>query len=212
MGGLPSSPTSACTQPPKPQEEYRPPWAIAQAEKFESEDCPFCALRRSNSSWLRTEIKRLSSEVAYIDATIPPRLHPDLHHRLEGSPLPDSFYTGGVEDIHGKACPQCDEERRQVEQLQLEARGLDAQCKARIDFHRKFAPKIEDMLIEKRRVEAEIYFRQHGVDTAGEYIDGHFCAVTKVNQCDEDAALEVLAAPVESRIPPQSRVGVDERT
>eukprot|EP00403_Amphidinium_massartii_P010302 CAMPEP_0178418558 /NCGR_PEP_ID=MMETSP0689_2-20121128/25151_1 /TAXON_ID=160604 /ORGANISM="Amphidinium massartii, Strain CS-259" /LENGTH=198 /DNA_ID=CAMNT_0020039957 /DNA_START=38 /DNA_END=635 /DNA_ORIENTATION=+ len=188
-----------------PQEEYRPPWALAQAEKFESDDCPFCALRKSNASWLRTEIKRLSSEVAYIDATIPPRLHPDLQVRLEGSPLPASYYTGGVEDIHGQACPSCVEERRSVEQLQLEARGLDAQCKARIDFHRKYAPKIEALLIEKRRVEAEIYFRQHGVDTAGELIDGHFNAITKVNQPDEDATLEVLAAPVESRIPPQTR-------
>lgn len=32
-------------------------------DKFEYEDCPFCRLRRSHCTWLKTEIKRLKSEV-----------------------------------------------------------------------------------------------------------------------------------------------------
>ncbi|CAE8634201.1 unnamed protein product, partial [Polarella glacialis] len=42
--------------------ELRPPWALAQADKFDYDECPFCSLRRSHEAWLRAEIKRLASE------------------------------------------------------------------------------------------------------------------------------------------------------
>lgn len=179
---------TTCTQPPISQEEYRLPWALAQADRFESEDCPFCALRNSHCTWLRTEIKRLKSEVASLETTIPPKFLPDLEKRLEEYPLPDSTYTGGVDDIHGLACPRCTEHRREVQQLQQEARTLDAQCKARIKFHCRFARRIEALLIEKRRIEAQLFFKHNGPGSGNDCgLGGHFCAITKVNQSDEDA-------------------------
>eukprot|EP00443_Scrippsiella_acuminata_P079324 CAMPEP_0115460604 /NCGR_PEP_ID=MMETSP0271-20121206/46871_1 /TAXON_ID=71861 /ORGANISM="Scrippsiella trochoidea, Strain CCMP3099" /LENGTH=202 /DNA_ID=CAMNT_0002887319 /DNA_START=27 /DNA_END=632 /DNA_ORIENTATION=+ len=193
MGAATSAAAMTCTQPPTSQEEYRLPWALAQAERFESEDCPFCALRRSHCAWLRTEIKRLTSEVASLQTTIPPKFFPDLERRLEEVPLPDSAYTGGVDDVRGSACEKCSEQRREVRQLQREARTLDAQCKARIDFHRRFARRIEALLIEKRRIEAQLFFsrRQGGDDKE---VDGHFCAITRVNEPDEDAHALVTSA------------------
>lgn len=173
--------------------EFRAPWALAQARSFDSEDCPFCKLRMSNCNWLQTEIRRLTSEVASLDTTIPPKFHPELQARLEAIPLPESGYTGGVDDITGTACDQCVDVRRQVNRLQREARTLDAQCKARIEFHRKFARRIEALLIEKRRVEAQLYFQRHakGEDCEGgaEMLDGHFCAITKVNAVDDGGGL-----------------------
>mmetsp|Transcript_111196 Transcript_111196/g.313812 ORF Transcript_111196/g.313812 Transcript_111196/m.313812 type:complete len:229 (-) Transcript_111196:79-765(-) len=184
--------SSACSAPiGKEEEELRLPWALAQAERFESEDCPFCALRRSHCTWLRTEIKRLTSEVACLETTIPPKFFPELERRLQESPLPDSMYTGGVDDVRGTACPRCIEQRTEVKALQGEARSLDAQCKARIEFHRSFARRIESLLIEKRRVEARLFFG--GQQTEGaESMDGKFCAITKVNQIDEDVILMLL--------------------
>mmetsp|Transcript_18563 Transcript_18563/g.52500 ORF Transcript_18563/g.52500 Transcript_18563/m.52500 type:complete len:224 (-) Transcript_18563:143-814(-) len=179
---------TACTQPPTSQEEYRLPWALAQVDRFDSEDCPFCALRGSHCSWLQTEISRLASEVASLETAIPPKFLPDLARRLVELPLPDSTYTGGVDEIRGSACPRCPEHRRQVRRLQREARTLDAQCKARIKFHCRFARRIERLLIEKHRIEAQLYFKQFvassGVDCS---LGGQFCAITRVNQSDEDA-------------------------
>lgn len=185
---------AACTQPVTSQEEYRLPWALSQAERFESEDCPFCALRRSHCAWLRTEIKRLTSEVASLETTIPPKFYPELEKRLEEFPLPDSAYTGGVDDIRGTSCPRCTEHRKEVRKLQREARALDAQCKARIEFHRCFARRIEALLIDKRRIEAQLMFGQNGgpVGTAGA-MDGHLCSITKVNQPDDDVVLSSMA-------------------
>merc|ERR1719486_264202 len=87
---------------------------------------------------------------------------PDLLKRLEELPLPESSYTGGVDDIRGSACPQCTECRREVRRLQAKARLLDGQCKARIEFHRGFARRIEALLIEKRRIEAQLFFKASG--------------------------------------------------
>jgi len=193
--------SAACSQPSTLQEEeYRLPWALTQAERFESDDCPFCALRRSHCAWLRTEIKRLSSEVATLQTTIPPRLFPDLDRRLEERPLPDSAYTGGVDEVKGSACPKCAEIRGQVCHLQLEARSLDSQCKARIDFHRSFALRIEALLMEKRRIEAQLFFSRRQGKHADREVDGHFCAITRVNASDDEVhALDrvVLTAPAE---------------
>mmetsp|Transcript_26919 Transcript_26919/g.57055 ORF Transcript_26919/g.57055 Transcript_26919/m.57055 type:complete len:240 (-) Transcript_26919:41-760(-) len=193
-----ASTTTTCTEPPISQEEYRfrQPFALAQAESFESEDCPFCALRRSHSSWLRTEINRLNSEVRCLETTIPPKFIPELEKRLEELPLPDSAYTGGVDEIRGSSCPLCDHHRREVRKLQREARALDSHCKARIEFHRRFSLRIEDLLIEKRQIEAQLFFGKKqggGVGPDGESaLDGHFCAITKINQPDQDAALGSL--------------------
>jgi len=181
---------SVCTQPTNAQDEIRLPWALTQAERFESEDCPFCSLRKSHVAWLRQEIKRLTSEVASLETTIPPKFLPDLEKRLEDFPLPESAYTGGVDDIRGNSCPLCPEQRREVRRMQREARELDAQCKARIEFHRRFARRIEALLIEKRRIEAQLFFAGEKDAT----YDGHFCAITKVNQTDDvEAALDLLA-------------------
>mmetsp|Transcript_69521 Transcript_69521/g.153740 ORF Transcript_69521/g.153740 Transcript_69521/m.153740 type:complete len:240 (-) Transcript_69521:184-903(-) len=202
-----ASTTTTCTEPPISQEEYRfrQPFALAQAESFESEDCPFCALRRSHSSWLRTEINRLNSEVRCLETTIPPKFIPELEKRLEELPLPDSAYTGGVDEIRGSSCPLCDHHRREVRKLQREARALDSHCKARIEFHRRFSLRIEDLLIEKRQIEAQLFFGKKqggGVGPDGESaLDGHFCAITKVNQPDEDAALGSLLQAVVTNTP-----------
>jgi hypothetical protein len=110
---------------------------------------------------------------------------PDLHLQLEEYPLPESFYTGGVEDVRAMACSRCTEVRKEVQALQNEARMLDAQCKARIEYHRREAGCIEDLLIEKRRIEAKLYFQQAQTGSGG--LDGHFCAITKVNQTDDIA-------------------------
>lgn len=182
---------TVCTQPANAQEEIRLPWALAQAERFESEDCPFCSLRKSHVAWLRTEIKRLTSEVASLETTIPPKFMPDLEKRLEDFPLPESAYTGGVDDIRGNACPLCHDHRREVRRMQREARELDAQCKARIEFHQRFARRIEALLIEKRRIEAQIFFAQPGAHDRA--YDGHYCAITKVNQTDDLEAALMMA-------------------
>lgn len=194
MGSNTSSLESACSAPASKEEELRLPWALAQAERFESDECPFCALRQSNCSWLRTEIKRLTSEVASLETTIPPKFIPELEQRLKDEPLPDSLYTGGVDEVRGSACPRCPEQRKEVYQLQGEARYLDAQCKARIEFHRHFARRIEALLIEKRRVEAKLFFGQQD----GAAKDGQFCAITKVNQSDEDILMLVQQLSEES--------------
>lgn len=179
---------SACTEPSTSQEEYRMPWALTQAERFESEDCPFCAMRRSHCTWLQSEIKRLTSEVSSLENTIPPKFFPELEKSLESVTQADSGYTGGVDEVRGTACPKCIECRDEVASLQSEARLLDAQCKARIHFHRSLALRIENLLIEKRRIEAQLFFknRKPGPDGCS---DGQYCSITKVNQPDEDAAV-----------------------
>lgn len=181
MGG--STSAAYCTAPTNTKEDIRLPFAVAQADSFESEDCPFCSYRSSHLKWLRDEIKRLTSEVASLETTIPPKLLPDLHNQLEELPLPESMYTGGVEDIRGNACPKCTEVRQQVQKLQREARMMDAQCKARIEFHQREAVGIEELMIEKRHVEAQLYFQQSG--KRGGKMDGQFCAITKVNRSDD---------------------------
>eukprot|EP00929_Paragymnodinium_shiwhaense_P085267 TRINITY_DN45697_c0_g1_i1.p1 TRINITY_DN45697_c0_g1~~TRINITY_DN45697_c0_g1_i1.p1 ORF type:complete len:181 (+),score=23.84 TRINITY_DN45697_c0_g1_i1:157-699(+) len=113
----------------KEEAEFRPPWALAQADGFATEDCPFCALRRSHLSWLNTEIKRLTSEVAVLETTIPPKFHQELLRRLEERPLPDSMYTGGVDDVRGTGCTLCIDMRQQVGELQKKAQQLDSQGK-----------------------------------------------------------------------------------
>mmetsp|Transcript_106329 Transcript_106329/g.174564 ORF Transcript_106329/g.174564 Transcript_106329/m.174564 type:complete len:225 (+) Transcript_106329:134-808(+) len=184
-----SSSSGSCTTPTNTKEDIRLPFAVAQADKFDSEDCPFCAYRRGHVKWLRDEIKRLTSEVASLETTIPPKFLPELHSRLEDDPLPESAYTGGVEDIRGTGCTRCSEVRREVKHLQRDARMLDSQCKARIEFHQSFARRIEALLIEKRRIEAQLFFRQRGENSSRQggdsALDGHFCAITKVNQPDD---------------------------
>ncbi|CAE7463319.1 unnamed protein product [Symbiodinium pilosum] len=184
---------SSCTQIPSlSKEEIRPPWALAQADKFDYEDCPFCDLRRHHSAWLRSEIKRLKSEVAAVQTTIPPRLFPELRQQLEAEPLPPSGYTGGVDDITASSCPRCPEHRREVLDLQAEANKWDAECKARIEFRRGRARKIEDMLIEKRQIEARLF--STGTGTAMD--DGQFFAITRVNLADEDVMTTAAARPL----------------
>lgn len=195
MGAV--QPAHSCSLPPSTSDEYRPPWAIVQADSFDCDDCPFCALRRSHSAWLQTEIRRLSSEMRTIETTIPPKFLEDLRERLDCNPLPDSRYTGGVDDVTGSACSKCVEERLEVSRLQRQANQLDSHCKARIDFHRHFACKIEALLIQKRQVEEHLFFKQpigeNPLCPRGDSLSEelHFCAITKVNQCDEDAA-EIL--------------------
>merc|ERR1719408_314513 len=89
--------------------EHPMPWAISQAEGFDADECPFCALRRSHCAWLQSENRRLASEVHSLESTVPPRLHPKLREWLasDGFPLPESGYTGGVEEVKGRACPRC---------------------------------------------------------------------------------------------------------
>lgn len=184
--GISASGPAPCTQPTTSKEEYRLPWAVTQAEQFEVEDCPFCSLRRSHCAWLRTEIKRLSSEVASLQTTIPSKFVPDLRRRLQ-EPLPFSTYTGGVDDVQGQACTKCEDKREEVQTLQNEARSLDVQCKARIDFHERFARHIEALLIEKRHIEAQLFFNRRRGDDDSQELDGQFCAITRVNEPDEDA-------------------------
>lgn len=180
----------SCTEPPAPQEEIRPPWARAQVDLFEPEDCPFCALRTSHCSWLREEVKRLTSEVASLQTTVPQKFLPDLERSLQELPLPESGYTGGVDDVRGAGCSRCGETREEVNALRGEARALDAQCKARIEFRRRYARRIEAALIEKRHVEAELYIRSAAGPSAsagpGGACRGDLCAITKVNQPDDD--------------------------
>lgn len=185
MGAL-SSAATPCTQPAVSHEELRPPWAIAQAEHFESDDCPFCGFRRSQCDWLQTEILRLTSEVASLETAIPQKLHPDFTKWLSAQTLPDSEYTGGVDEIRSSACPRCSEHRQEVRRLQDEARTLDAHCKARIEFHRCFAQRIEELLIEKRRADL-----QHPKDDRRESRqeqprEGHLRYISKVDQPDND--------------------------
>eukprot|EP00929_Paragymnodinium_shiwhaense_P085268 TRINITY_DN45697_c0_g1_i2.p1 TRINITY_DN45697_c0_g1~~TRINITY_DN45697_c0_g1_i2.p1 ORF type:complete len:215 (+),score=54.13 TRINITY_DN45697_c0_g1_i2:157-801(+) len=184
----------------KEEAEFRPPWALAQADGFATEDCPFCALRRSHLSWLNTEIKRLTSEVAVLETTIPPKFHQELLRRLEERPLPDSMYTGGVDDVRGTGCTLCIDMRQQVGELQKKAQQLDSQGKARIEFHREIAKSIEALLIEKRQVEAKLYYGQQGICD-----DGAFNAITKVNQVDEDALLTLTeeAGTLEEMLDPR---------
>lgn len=183
-----TSSAAYCSTPTNTKEDIRLPFAVAQADSFETEDCPFCAYRGAHCKWLRDEIRRLASEVASLETTIPPKLLPDLHVQLEELPLPESMYTGGVEDTQGVACPRCTEHRLEVRKLQGEARMMDSQCKARIEFHRREAKGIEELLIEKRRIEAQLFFRQPNSGARGggdSALDGHFCAITKVNQPDD---------------------------
>jgi len=194
MGALSSA--TPCTQPTVSQEELRPPWAIAQAEHFESDECPFCGFRRSHCDWLQTEILRLTSEVASLEIAIPQKLHPDLTKWLSAQTLPDSEYTGGVDDIRSSACSQCSEHRREVRRLQDEARTLDAHCKARIEFHRCFACQIEEMLMEKRRTAVQHLkddWRECRQDQPREGQDhdpcnGHLHSISKVDQPENDVA------------------------
>lgn len=180
----------SCTDPPEPQEEIkvRPPWALAQVDLFESQECPFCALRRSHCSWLREEIKRLTGEVSSLQTTIPSKFLPELERCLEELPLPETAYTGGVDDVRGAGCSRCGETREEVTGLRAEARVLDAQCKARIEFRRRFARRIEAVLIEKRRVEAELFVRSAARPAGGHAECGgaDLCAITRVNQPDDD--------------------------
>mmetsp|Transcript_30043 Transcript_30043/g.69434 ORF Transcript_30043/g.69434 Transcript_30043/m.69434 type:complete len:196 (+) Transcript_30043:80-667(+) len=183
----------ACAQIPSLNKgEIRPPWALAQADKFEWDDCPFCDLRRHHCMWLRSEIKRLKSEVSAVQTTIPPRLFPELRQQLEAGPLPPSGYTGGVDDISASSCPRCPEFRCEVSNLQEEARKWDAECKARIEFRRGLAGRIENMLIEKRQIEAKIFAT--GTGTVPD--DGQFFAITRVNLADEDLPAAAAARPL----------------
>lgn len=179
----------AASSEPRPGEE-RMPWALSQAAGFDADECPFCALRRSHLSWLQTEKRRIASEAVSLHHTIPQRLHGLLQEWLQGGSLclPESCYTGGVDEVKGSACPRCSDRRKEVRQTLKEARALDAQCKALIEFHRRFARKIEAMLIEKRRVEAGLFFGVHSSES-GEVPDGNFCAITKVNEGDDIEAL-----------------------
>eukprot|EP00927_Polykrikos_kofoidii_P082885 TRINITY_DN8358_c0_g2_i1.p2 TRINITY_DN8358_c0_g2~~TRINITY_DN8358_c0_g2_i1.p2 ORF type:complete len:200 (+),score=38.61 TRINITY_DN8358_c0_g2_i1:140-739(+) len=187
---------SACTAPVGKEDEVRLPWALAQADRFETDECPFCSLRKSHCAWLRSEIKRLGSEVNSLETTIPPKFFPELEKRLQDFPLPNSRYTGGVDDITGTACPRCENARVEVVQLQENARELDSQCKARIEFHRNFAKHIEMLLIEKRRVEAQLFFgRQKGPSN-----DGYFSGITKINQIDEDVILSLLKTDIDESV------------
>lgn len=198
MGTAQSRGGSVCASsgPVSTKDEYRLPWALAQKMDFDSEECPFCALRRSHCNWLQTEIKRLTSEVASIETTIPERLRQDLNARLQVE-MPLSPYTGGVEDVVGESCPKCQEHRSEVRSLQKEANSLDSHCKARINFHREFAQTIEEMLVEKRNAEETMFLRtiQHGGE---EFFipedDRHFCAITKVNTKDDDVAPNLMNA------------------
>ncbi|CAL1161810.1 unnamed protein product [Cladocopium goreaui] len=183
---------SSCVQlPSMAHEEVRPPWALAQADKFEYEDCPFCRMRRSHCTWLKTEIKRLKSEAAAVQTTIPPIILPELMEQLEAGRLPPSGYTGGVDDIVASSCPRCEEWRQEVLDLQEEARELDAQCKARIEFRSGQARKVEDLLIAKRRIEAKLLSAGHGVAD-----DGKLSVITRVNLADEDALLTAAKQPL----------------
>lgn len=180
-----SATVASCTSPSTTREDIRLPFAVAQADSFACEDCPFCSYRASHCKWLRDEIKRLTSEVVSLETTIPPKFLPDLHVQLEDYPLPESMYTGGVEDIRGVGCTKCAEVRQEVQKLQSEARKMDAHCKARIEYHRKEALGIEELLIEKRRIEEKLYWGQPGPNRGDGEMDGHFCAITKVNQSDD---------------------------
>lgn len=205
-----TSSTAYCTTPPTVREDIRLPFAVAQADSFESEDCPFCSLRGTNAKWLRDEIRRLTSEVASLDTTIPPRLLPDLRNQLEDFPLPESLYTGGVDDIRAISCPSCTKVQAEVAELQREAQRMDAQCKARIEFHRREAGGIEELLIEKRRIEAHLYYRDSGAKR-GDCLDGRFCAITKVNQPDDVAEqtdkAQTLPSDLSSLAPPRLECG-----
>eukprot|EP00439_Symbiodinium_sp_Y106_P075183 s1317_g14.t2 len=191
------------------KEEIRPPWALAQADKFDYEDCPFCDLRRHHCVWLRSEIKRLKSEVAAVQTTIPPRLYPELRQQLEAEPLPPSGYTGGVDDISASSCPRCPEHRQEVLDLQAEANKWDAECKAQSQVRAREGSE-EDvpersktcslklgMLQstgpeEKRQIEARLF--STGTGTAMD--DGHFFAITRVNLADEDVMTTAAARPL----------------
>eukprot|EP00434_Breviolum_minutum_P010721 symbB.v1.2.009455.t1/scaffold601.1/size182750/19 len=204
-----ASAMSSCVQlPSMSYEEVRPPWALAQADKFEYEDCPFCRLRRSHCTWLKTEIKRLKSEAAAVQTTIPPSILPELMKELEverwncrcwglvalnsqAGRLPPSGYTGGVDDIVASSCPRCEEWRQEVLDLQEEARFLDAQCKARIEFRSGQARQVEDLLIAKRRVEAKLLSAGQGVAD-----DGKLSVITRVNLADEDAWITAAKQPL----------------
>ncbi|CAJ1382678.1 unnamed protein product [Effrenium voratum] len=180
---------SSCAYFDTASEEVRPPWALAQADKFEYEDCPFCKMRRSHLSWLRTEIKRLTSEVAAVQTSIPPIFLPELQTHLQAG-LPASGYTGGVDDIVASSCPRCPELRQQVIEVQDEARQLDAQCKARIEFRREQARKVEELLIAKRAIEAKL------MSSGGRMDDGQLSLITRVNLADEDAMLTAAKQPL----------------
>eukprot|EP00930_Biecheleria_cincta_P020169 TRINITY_DN15226_c0_g1_i1.p1 TRINITY_DN15226_c0_g1~~TRINITY_DN15226_c0_g1_i1.p1 ORF type:complete len:196 (-),score=39.42 TRINITY_DN15226_c0_g1_i1:443-1030(-) len=195
MGAVESAvdPVSSCTQIQSlSKEEIRPPWALAQADRFDCDECPFCKLRQSNAAWLRTELKRLTSEVCVIESTIPPKFLPELNSRLENWALPESYYTGGVDDISAGSCSQCDALRQEVKALQEQARSLDAQRLARVEFRRGVAWKIEDLLIQKRQIEARL-FQNCGPGEKSD--DGQFSAITRVNLADEDAIL-AAASPI----------------
>ncbi|CAK9022706.1 EF-hand domain-containing protein [Durusdinium trenchii] len=187
-----ASAMSSCVQLPSiSHEDVRPPWALAQADKFEYEDCPFCRMRRSHCSWLQTEIKRLKSEAAAVQTTIPPIFLPELMQQLEAGRLPPSGYTGGVDDIIARSCPRCEEWRQEVLDLQEEARELDAQCKARIEFRSGQARNVEDLLIAKRRIEAKL------LSAGGAAVDdGKLSVITRVNLADEDALLTAAKHPL----------------
>jgi len=180
----------SCADPPGPQEEIRvrPPWALAQVDLFESEECPFCALRRSHCSWLGEEIRRLTSEMSSLQTTIPAKFLPELERCLEELPLPETAYTGGVDDVRGAGCARCDETRAGVTELRAEARVLDAQCQARIEFRRRYARRIEAVLVEKRHVEAGLFARSAARPAGGHAECGgaDLCAITRVNQPDDD--------------------------
>lgn len=183
---------SSCTQIQQlSKEEIRPPWALAQADKFDCDECPFCKLRQSNAAWLRTELKRLTSEVGVVEATVPPKFLPELNSRLENWALPESCYTGGVDDISASACSSCDALRQEVKALQDQARSLDARRLALVEFRRGVAWKIEDLLIQKRQIEARL-FRHCAPGEKSD--DGQLSAITRVNLVDEDAIVAAVAA------------------
>eukprot|EP00746_Dinoflagellata_sp_MGD_P023291 gnl/MRDRNA2_/MRDRNA2_154562_c0_seq1.p1 gnl/MRDRNA2_/MRDRNA2_154562_c0~~gnl/MRDRNA2_/MRDRNA2_154562_c0_seq1.p1 ORF type:complete len:172 (-),score=20.67 gnl/MRDRNA2_/MRDRNA2_154562_c0_seq1:84-599(-) len=139
-------------------------------------------MRRSSINWLQTEIRRLTGEIAILETTIPPSFYPALQERLNGYPLPQSCYTGGVDEISGNSCTSCPTLKKSLTGLLEQARLLDSNCKARIEFHRNHASSIEGLMIEKRRVEEKMFFSGTGGD-------GVFTAITKVNQSDDTTEL-----------------------
>ncbi|CAK0911258.1 unnamed protein product [Prorocentrum cordatum] len=156
----------------------------------------------------------------------------------EELPLPETAYTGGVDDVRGAGCARCDETRAGVTELRAEARVLDAQCQARkraardaggppgessggaqaasrvvlyspgrlrhaspgarsdpgappearIEFRRRYARRIEAVLVEKRHVEAGLFARSAARPAGGHAECGgaDLCAITRVNQPDDD--------------------------
>lgn len=183
----------------------RKPFSVTQKDNFDPDECPFCSLRRKNCRWLRTELARLGGEASSLEGTIPQKFHQALYDWLdEGIGLPASHYTGGVEDVSVSSCSKCNETRHEVGMLLAEAQCRDAQCKARMEFRTRVASQIEDLLIEKRSLEAKLLSNGH---PDGMLSDGELRAITRVNRAD---SIDVGDLHFTNKTPRESRLSDGE--